>query len=87
MLQTKFEVNLLSSFREEDDCWRMTTDAGASPFDTNSSPWAFGSGELKNDTFSRILQYVYICLIDLKIMYLYVVFVCVILTFSQLLKM
>jgi hypothetical protein len=47
MLQTKFEVNLLSSFREEDDCWRMTTDAGASPFDTNSSPWAFGSGELK----------------------------------------
>jgi hypothetical protein len=27
MLQTKFEVNLLSSFREEDDCWLMTTDA------------------------------------------------------------
>jgi hypothetical protein len=47
MLQTKFEVNLLSSFREEDDFWRMMTDAGASPFDTNSSPWAFGSGELK----------------------------------------
>jgi hypothetical protein len=48
MLQTKFEVNMSSSFREEDDCWRMTTDAGISPFDTNSSPWAFGSGELKS---------------------------------------
>jgi hypothetical protein len=48
MLQTKFEVNLPSSFREEDDCCRMTTDVGVSRFDTNSSPWAFGSGKLKN---------------------------------------
>jgi hypothetical protein len=49
VLQTKFEVNLLSSFREEDDCWRMTTNDGrrSIPFDTNSSPWAFGSGKLK----------------------------------------
>jgi hypothetical protein len=46
MLQSKFEVNLPSSFREEDDCWRMATNARASPFYTNSSPWAFGSGEL-----------------------------------------
>jgi hypothetical protein len=47
MLQTKSKVDLLSSFREEDYCWCMTTEAGASPFDTNSSPWTFGFGELK----------------------------------------
>jgi hypothetical protein len=42
--------NLPSSFREEDDCcWHMTTDDGVSPFDIDSSPWAIGSGELKNE--------------------------------------
>ena len=52
---TKFEVYLTSSFRAVDQCWRhMTTDAGTSLSDTNSSPlnlcfwWAKdGSGKLK----------------------------------------
>ena len=41
MLLTKFEVNLTSSFRGVDQCWRWII-----PSDTNSSPWTFGSGEL-----------------------------------------
>jgi hypothetical protein len=33
-------------FQRRRGCWRMMTDEGVSPFDTNSSPWAFGSGVL-----------------------------------------
>jgi hypothetical protein len=47
IVQIKVHVNLLSSLLEEKECWRMTTDAAASPLGTNSSPWIFGSGELK----------------------------------------
>jgi hypothetical protein len=34
----------------------MTMDAGASPFDTNSSSWAFGSGELIKRRSTEIVE-------------------------------